>query len=225
MHLTNILNLIRKKQDEDKRIIILFAAFVLSFLFVSGYLGWIYWKYNAHLQYGNPNDWLMQTSEVNNFSFRYPTEMDVIVPQDQIKYPISVVKKGERGESVLIQLGTWDTEPFQDLEAAVKRYQSATGNKRQSEKIEELVIDGRGGVLFIQNENTGRRILEALIWDPVPTTQDENAVPVTVSGRFGLPGSAREISLQLPGNATANDRILYEKLYREMLNSVKFIKR
>ena len=108
---------------------------------------------------------------------------------------------------------------------AVKKYQSATSSKRQSEKIEELIIDGRGGVLFVQNENSGRRILEALIWDPVPTGQSENSVPVTVQGSFVSPGSAREISLQLPGTATANDRILYEKLYREILNSIKFIKR
>jgi len=215
----------RRKSTNNSLLILLSAGFLGIFL-VGILLFWQFYQTNFYIHFGSTSGWKEQVAETSNISFRYPSDkMEVIVPQDQIKYPVSVVKKGERGESVLIQLGTWNTEVFNNLEDAVKKYQSATSSKRQSEKIEELIIDGRGGVLFVQNENSGRRILEALIWDPVPTGQSENSVPVTVQGSFVSPGSAREISLQLPGTATANDRILYEKLYREILNSIKFIKR
>ena len=192
------LNLFRRW---DKRLVIFVALAAAGALTIAGSLVLSSVQTNLRMQFGDPRNWPEHTSEVNNMTFRYPSGMEIIVPEDQTKNPVSVVKKGERGESVLMQIGTWrDSASFQGLGETTTRYEAAS-KRRTTLRTEDLFIDGRAGKVFVQDEGD-RRIWEAFLWDEK---------------------EARELSLQLPGSASEQDRILYARAFQELLKSVRFV--
>lgn len=200
MKFINPLNKFRAKQD--KRPVLLIFALLISLLVVGTYISFIYWNTNAKLQYGSFNSWPTRNNKLDNYTFHYPSQMDIIVPEDEYKNPTSLVKKGERGETILIQLGTWRTDPRPDsLNNAVDRYEAATRSSRNIIKKERITIGEREAVILTQNEDGGRYLLETFIWDN---------------------GQPREISLQLSKQATDADRAFYESIYREILKSITF---
>ena len=204
MFIRRIMNSIRRRNSEEKDIrlmVIAFAGFVGAIALIS-VLSWAYWKYDTRLQYGDPAGWPTHNNRYDNFTFSYPSQMDIIVPEDDTKNPTSIVKKGERGESVLIQLGTWRADPpLTSLENAVGRYEFGKRNMTEANSREQLEIDGRRGALVAQEETGGRYVIDTFLWD----------------GRW-----AREISLQLPKGTSPEDREFYEEVYRAILNSIMF---
>lgn len=200
MKFLNPLNKLRARQD--KRPVILLFALLISLLAVASYILFIFWSTNAKLQYGTYESWPSHNNKLDNYTFHYPSQMDIIIPEDEFKNPTSLVKKGERGETVLIQLGTWRTEPKPDsFTNTIDRYEAASRSTRKTISKEYFTIDEREAVILTQNEEGGRYLLETFIWDN---------------------GQPRELSLQLSKQATDADRAFYESIYREILKSLTF---
>lgn len=184
---------------------VLLGIAALGIAVIAGYSLWFWWATDVERQFGTPDAWLEHVSDTNRLSFRYPKELAIIVPEDEVRNPVSLVKQGERGESVLIQFGTWFTggEEFQALEEVVSRYERSA-KRRTTQERHERRIGGREAVVLLQDEDNGRRIVEAFLWDE--------------EGDFGP--AARELSLQLPASASARDRRIYEELFFVMLDTI-----
>lgn len=201
----------------DFRLRILVGVVLLGGLVLAGYAVWFFWATCARCQFGGTATRPEHVSEINNLAFRYPDGMEVIVPKNDIEVPVSLVKKGERGETALIQVGTWRRDPlFEGLGEAVSTYERRSRAERTERSREVLKVEGRTGVLFVQDETSGRRILEALIWDPATTTPlaDPTLAPS---------GEVRELSLQLAKHVPYDERMLSEHVFRELLASLRFI--
>ena len=206
--LLNVKLLNMKLSSLDSRLKLLFALAVLGVMAVGVTFAWWFWATNVRLQFGDSAQWPEHIKSANNMAFRYPSAMEVIVPEDELSNPVSLVKKGERGESVLIQVGTWRPGmQLENLDAAAARYEQAV-SRRKTIAREYFSADDHEGILLIQNEASGRRVIEAFVLD-------------NPSGS-GEPGF-REISLQLPGTASAVDRALYEKVLRDIFASLDFL--
>jgi len=187
----------------DFRLKLLVALSLAGVIAIAMVMAWWFWATSVRLQFGDPAQWPEHITEINNMAFRYPSAMEVIVPEDQLANPVSIVKKGERGESVLIQVGTWRPEtPLKDLEDAAKRFEAVSQKSRKTLRVEPLIRDGRAGIVFVQDDRGGRRIWEMIFWDET---------------------EAREISLQLPGTASAVDRTLYERVFQDIFATLDFL--
>ena len=192
----------------DFRLKLLLGLALSSVIIIVIVMAWWFWATSVRFQFGDSSQWPEHITSANNMAFRYPPAMEVIVPEDELSNPVSIVKKGERGESVLIQVGTWRPGiQLEDLDAAAARYEQAVSRRRTVAR-EYFNADDHQGILLIQVEASGRKIFEVFVLD-------------NPSGS-GEPGF-RELSLQLPGTASAVERTLYEKTFRNILSSLDFL--
>lgn len=193
----------------DLRLKLLVTIAAIATIAALSYAAWFWWVTCLSCQFGDPADWPEHVTDINNIAFRYPPGFEIIVPDDEVANPVSVVKAGERGESVLVQVGTWRPgEEFENIEQVGDRYEKAV-SRRTALSRERFNTDGNDGVLIVQDEvGSNRRIVEAFVWD---VAEGDTAT------------SVREISLQLPGIASAVERTLYEKVFRVIVASLDFI--
>lgn len=205
----------------DPRLKILVAMVGAVLVGAVAYGGYFLWATCIKCQFGDFSGWPEHVTDINNIAFRYPPGFEIIVPEDETVNPVSIVKAGERGESVLMQVGTWRPgKEFENIEQVGDRYELAV-QRRKTLSRENFDADGNDGVLLVQDETgSNRRIIEAFVID---TLGQGGPRPSEASGEGGPTSSPREISLQLPGTASAVERALYEKTFRALVASLDFL--
>ena len=202
----------------DQKLKILFAIVATGLLLIVGVLIYQSSSSSVRMQYGDVDSWTRHTSSVNNLAFRVPEEFEVIVPADFENVPFSIVKAGERGESVLMQVGTFRLEtpaPLTSTEAAIADYERRFPGTRETLDRIERDINGRRVITLVQEEANGRIVVDTFAYDP--------AVMVAPSNLQIANAEVREISLQLPATTSAKDRRLYTNVYLDMIESLEFL--
>jgi hypothetical protein len=202
----------------DPRLKILAGIIALGFFVTLAYFAYQYRASSVALQYGDPENWPRYESGINNLAFRVPEGFEVIPPADFENVPFSIVKAGERGESVLLQVGTnrLDTGvEYANTEDAIADYEQRFVGQRETIKHVEQDINGRKVITLVQEEANGRIIGETLAYD--------TAVMVAPDTLEATEAEVREISLQIPASASTKERNLYLGVYLQMIQSLEFL--
>lgn len=192
------------KRPVDIRIKLLAGILLVGLLWIAGYMAWGLWQTNVRAQFGDPSSWPRYETEINNIAFRVPQEMDVVIPKNEIDNPVSVKGPGGTTEKMLIQVGTWRPEKeLEGFEDTIERYEARFPTVRKTKERVSYMVDGREGLTFVQDEESGREIVIAFFWD-----HEE----------------ARELSLQLSAHATPAERTLFKRVFSEMIERLEFLK-
>lgn len=187
-------------------VLVLAGAFALQ-----AYLG------SATLRFGSPDTWTRYTSGINNIAFRVPDGFLVLPPSNSRDVPFSIVKEGERGGSVLMQIGTLRRDEVQEsTEEEILAYERRFVSSRITTERVSQEIDGRSVITLLQREASGRVIGQTFAHDPA--VQD-----ASYTGGTPKLVEVREISLQLPESASAIERRLYRDVYLAMVETLEFL--